>query len=45
MLITYTSARITFQDYIDKLRVELKNKVGNEDEFQGMLAQDPTAAV
>lgn len=45
MLITYTNARITFQEYIDKLRVEFKNKVGNEDEFQGMLATDPTADV
>lgn len=43
MVMTYTSLRITFQDYIDKLRVESKHKVGNEAEFQGMLAPDPTA--
>ncbi len=43
MMMTCTILHITFQDYIDKLRVESKHKFGNEAEFQGMLAPDPTA--
>jgi len=43
MMMTCTSLRITFQDYIEKLRMESKHKFGNEAEFQGMLAPDPTA--
>ena len=43
MVSTYASLHITFHDYIEKLRVESKRKVGNEAEFQGMLAPDPTA--
>jgi len=43
MMMTCTSLRIFFQDYIEKLRMESKHKFGNEAEFQGMLAPDPTA--